>query len=439
MTRWKKMNALVVSWMVALLLAACGGTARNFSSSASSGPSNPAIGVATSDSFYVRVYDQGLYPYYTNQAGAWGTDCSIPNGSTEQDIICYIDVNEGDLYANPVTLQYNVPAGMCSYLEYKPYWYFNNEVGFGPTSYTEIINEDSNGNVTSVDCSVNGVPATPSQAGCTNPAITVDQYTGTLLCAYNQSQNLYGGPNCCFGEYDAVVSVVQSGVTTTNTLNQQQWNSSENGVTSCIGGPVITTSWPNFTPRGIPEGQITYTYTSGLNTTFAMVAPVTNPNGGSVVTVANYYGDVNHSHTGGNPTRTSTQPWAIDPVQDRSGNDLLNTDPSMPLQGQDSYEFRCEDRAFEVLNRIRVYIRSWNTYADFLAYGTSNGTVYNPNVSGAEGTNCVGVAGDCHDFYKWDNIPYAGSAPSPFPSPIPTPWPTASWGEYYPNELYITN
>jgi hypothetical protein len=436
MAHFGKNGIQIIGAALTFTLVSCGGNARNFTSASSNGPSNPAVGTATSDAFYVRVYDQGLFPYYTNQAGAWGTDCSIANGLTSQDIICYIDMNEGDLYASPLSLQYNVPPSMCAYLDFKPYWYFNSEVGFGPSSYTEIINEDANGNVTSVECSVNGVPASPSVAGCSNPAITVDQYTGTLLCAYNQSQSLYGGPNCCFGEYNAVVTVNSNGTGSTSYLNQQQWNDSETAVETCIGGPIRTTNWQYYTARGIPESLVTYTENLGVNSTFNMVPPISNPNGSTNVPIANFYGDVDHTHSGGTPHRTSTLPYAVDPIEDLSGNDLVHTDPSLPLIGQDSYEFRCEDRAFEVINRIRVYIRSWNTYADFLAYGSSNGVTYNPNVIGPEGTNCVGVAGDCHDRLKWDDIPFAGSAPSPFPSPVPTPWPAASTGYYFPNELY---
>jgi hypothetical protein len=183
-------------------------------------------------------------------------------------------------------------------------------------------------------------------------------------------------------------------------------------------------SWPAFTKRGLPESLLTFVAGTGLNSLFAFRPPIVVPNGGSVVSVANYYGDVSHTHTGYVVARSSNYPYAVDPVDDRNGTNLETFDSTMPLVGNDAYEFRCLDEGKEVINRIRLYIRSWNTYTDFIAYGTSNGTTYNPDVTGDEGTACRGLVGPCNDLTKWDSTSLTG------------PYTSANRVNYFPNETY---
>ena len=49
----------------------------------------------------------------------------------------------------------------------------------------------------------------------------------------------------------------------------------------------------------------------------------------------------------------------------------------------------------------------WNTAADFVAYQTSEGVTYDPDVGGNEGTNCDFdpiFTGACNDFEDMDDL-----------------------------------
>ena len=96
------------------------------------------------DFFYINLKSA----YYTGAPGQFnpldfilyamddgpGTDCkiSVNEESGTEDLFCILDVMEGDLWYQEMTLQYNMPAGMCSYLGFLPHWHFNYEVGYGP-------------------------------------------------------------------------------------------------------------------------------------------------------------------------------------------------------------------------------------------------------------------------------------------------------------------
>src|SRR5262249_8533077 len=69
-------------------LLACGANrGHNFSSSSYETVNNPTVGVTQNNAFYVRLYDQGFYPFYMNQSTAFGTECSIASGLSSQDIV----------------------------------------------------------------------------------------------------------------------------------------------------------------------------------------------------------------------------------------------------------------------------------------------------------------------------------------------------------------
>jgi hypothetical protein len=76
----------------------------------------------------------------------------------------------------------------------------------------------------------------------------------------------------------------------------------------------------------------------------------------------------------------------------------------------------------EMKNRIRVYIRDWNTLEEFNRYGTSQGAEGNPDQKGVESVQCDYELSDnvvfdkCNDAQDWDDL-LDERAPSHFPPP----------------------
>ena len=413
---------------ISLLLMSCGGAVGPDLSGLTPGSStsNPVVGVTTNASFYVHVFDQGYFPFYLNKAGAaWGTDCAIDNSLSNQSISCYLDINEMDVYhgvyslEDRITLQYNVPTGMCSYFSFMPAWYYNREIGIGPTAVEVDTAKDTDGNITSRDCVIDGTP----YAGCTGmPEVHLDE-NGKPVCDYE----------CCTGYYDlTLVETVAGGSPVPSVQRGLPWPQTEssNAFKTCLGGQVRT-NWKEtlFTRGGFPVAEVTYVQSTGKNDIYRLYPPIQDPNGNHSVGIANYYFDVSHTHTGYVLPRSSDLPYAVDPIDDITGDDLSGYIAS------EAYDFRCLDKNREVVNRIRLYIRAWNTYSAFLAYGSSSGVTYDPNVVGTEGGSCDGVLGYCDDFVKWDSQVGVGH----FSSDLIGPYSTGNRYRYFPRERYSTD
>lgn len=407
-----------------VLLVNCGGARGPDLSglgSSSGSVSNPPVGVTTEDAFYVRIFDQGYFPYYLNKAAAaWGTDCSVGSTLSSQSISCYLDVNEMDLYHqgfpndDHIKIQYNVPAAMCDYFSFMPAWYYNKELGKGPAAIRVDMTKDTDGNLLSMDCTVDSV----LYSGCTGiPEISIGA-NGIPECNYG----------CCVGSYSLTIfTTVTGGSATVQGPTDYNWPAwaTDTGFKQCLGGQART-NWEHYTRGGFPVAAVSYVNDLGLNRIYQLVPPINDPNGGFNVEVANYYFDVSHTHTGYVLARSTDLPYAIDPVDDVTGDDLS------AYTASEAYDFRCLDKNHEVKNRIRLYIRAWNTYADFLTYGTSGGVTYAPNVVGVEGTHCAGVLGYCDDYVKWDSVVGVGHFSRDLVGPYAAPLRT----NYFPNERY---
>ncbi len=411
-----------------LIFIGCSGNQNASSTNTSTLPSignvaspAPSAGPVTNDAFSVNaVMPNTEIAYFMNKSSAFGTNCSIDATVTGQNIVCYLDMNETDVYTQPFSLVYNVPQTMCKYFEFTPYWYYNHETGFGPTRYTISIDysDTSRQILSSVNCNVDGV----SYPGCANiPELqVVDAIAGSVKCIYDQSP---ASANCCFGNYTATLTSTINGAQPLTSTTSSNWNTA-GGMNNCTGGQGHN-NWALKTKVGYPATQITYIAGVGLNNVYTMVPPINGGNSGVNVEVANFYGDVSQSHSGYVSSRTTNRPYAVDPVDDRNG--------SLMLPGNDSYFFDCQDHNHETVNSVRVYVRAWNTYSDFLVYGTSGGVTYQPNVSGIEGSNCSGVGTYCDDFMKWDS--HVGS-PSRISRDYVGPYTSANRQSYFPEESY---
>ncbi len=354
--------------------------------------------VVTQDYFSAKLTDDTEFTYYFNVKDDFGEDCKIDFSDQNNDLTCIIDVNEGDLYFYSMKLQVNVPAGMCHFLDVDNYFHYNFDTGVGPSWFgiKKIYNADDE--LTGIECTQDQTLATWGECDSTNTTIEAwASMDGSVACRYNHATWVDSDyPNCCMGT-GTIYTLNQGGSNNGDaTTTQQVWGDSWEG---CFGGPAAHPSWPK-TDWGWPV-RIRYgSWDEGKNMNVEITRNIATPNSHMSVHSANYYDDA---------PSTTNLPHAISPGTDRGGTVLSNT--------QDAYEFRCLDKAAEVINRIRVYIRDWNTYSEWLTYGSSLGVNGDPDVKsrgisdadrGSESAgDChenYGIVGPCNDSFDWDDV-----------------------------------
>lgn len=355
--------------------------------------------------FYVGIDTKAGAIAHVHSTTGFSTPCGISKDSlANEDITCIIEMPEGDIYAKNLEIKYNIPNGdMCRYIQAEPYWFYNNEVGEGPSTIAMSVDQTVNasGDVTAATyiCSFDG--GAPGACDANDDILaTLTPTEQTLLCRYDQTG--VNGPNCCMGEKRITKTVTENGALPITTYEKGTWGGS---YTDCIGGPGRT-NWSKYYPDGTPARLVTFVDSSGVKGTQVVTAPaqLAKPLSGATASihVASYYGDAaDHTHTGFvRTTVSSTAPFFIDPIDDRSGTLIAPAHPS--------FEFQCLDAAFEVKHRIRAYVREWDTMPDFLTYVSSSGTVVVPDRgnTGEPGTNCVGLGlgGYCNDTWDIDDF-----------------------------------
>ncbi len=394
MYKYKKLalKIIVVGLASSHFLGCTGGNASSSfgSSNASTGSSvvpGSSNGVTDPNQLYVGVNSDINKIVHVHQLGQFSKPCSIPFGSTKQDLTCIIDVPEGEIVHIGMSMKYNVPPDMCNYFERKPYWYYKNEVGVGPVSLT-VTRTLTNGLFTSATCSVDGSPA----AACNAPGLeaTIDPKTLIPTCIYDRSKT--GGVNGCLGSY--VMAINETNTVTappsTTVSNFQQAAAWGGSISTVIGGPG-SQGWPAG-PGGYPITQFVAALGGIPNQTYTMPPTLI----GETLSIANYYKPLIHDHRGFVSATRSTLPYFIAPIDDLNGSALFTA--------QDSYEFSCVDAAQETIHRIRVYVREWNTRQDFNDYVASNGATEVPDRGGVEGVSCNGLVGPCNDFIDSDDF-----------------------------------
>lgn len=386
---WSRHKRFAVLFIFIAIFSGCGDELPSSDTdSSSSTVDNPEVGVVQETAFYVRLYDDGKLPYYMSKLGDFSTNCSIAAGQTGQALDCVLDVNELDLYYNGISLQYNVPSTMCNYVQFSTYWYYNFEVGTGPSTIVINQTKDVDGNLLSNSCVIDGT----TEADCEGTEAIYSAATDTLSCVYDHTPS--DGPNCCLGNYTKTHNITVSGGSATTSITTGTWGGSK--VSACIGGPGKT-DWQSYNKSGYPTGVIYYTPSIGLNEKYQITAPIKSTNSGSNFPIANFYTSSKHTHTGYNSSRSSSIPFFINPLDDRSQDVLYSGNPA--------YTWRCLDKNDEVINQIRVYVREWNTYSEFVKYGTTSGASGDPDIGGYEGSTCDYMSSgfECNDLKDLDD------------------------------------
>lgn len=233
-----------------------------------------------------------------------------------EDITCIVETDELDLYYYGTGIAFNVPPDMCEYVTHTPYLFYGLSVGNG----SSIITVDTVGTQTGSDL---------NNDGDLGDANELDDPT---KCQYDHSPD---GPNCCEGTYRRINRTWNGAaydIDSTTTGNSWGGDAS-----LCIDGPAkYISEWPKD-KKGIPYSKTLWTYGVGSLLEYQIFAPSRTESGGprnSNVFGASWYDIADHG--GGAPTAY--------------------------LSGD---EIACKDRDGELIARINLFVREWNTKAAF--------------------------------------------------------------------------
>ncbi len=402
MTQLSKLTSriILVTLSSAYLMSCSGGNASSSFGNSGAGsladkvPEGMSNGVVDPSMFYVGVDSTVNDIAHVHQEGLFGNACSIKSDSTLNQVNCMIEVPEAELYMHGLVMKYNVPSGMCRYLERSTYWYYNNEVGYGPSSIA-ITRTYTDNVLTASQCSFNG----GAFGSCVGTEAVVDPTNESpqITCVYDHSKE-ENGKNGCLGTYalSITTTTVVSAPFSTNTTvtgSRVSWGGS---VRNLIGGAARYDGWP-LDNLGYPMIRKTPAHLGLLNNLYTLPAPINTIGVSSTMELANYYTPSLNNHDGFLTGRISPLPYAIDPIDDFSGDSIF--------PGNSKYTFECLDQADEVLNIINVTVREWDTYQDYYDYVTTKGVTEVPDRRvGSEGGNCTGISGPCNDYIDLDDM-----------------------------------
>jgi len=318
---------------------------------------------------YIGLYD-------IHKTTSWTLPCTATAG---QDIACYVDGMELDFYVRGLELRYNVPKEMCKYYVFSPYFYYNMEPGIGAEGFAYDVN--AAGAV--VSQSITGAHAANSYWDGTTPKCDYD-YSGA------------NGPNCCLGSYTLTtrtwdpslnvdpVSGVAAGGWGAPAVRTVEWGGAYG---NCLKGPAMDTQ--QKTRDGWPKSTISNinVETEGANVSYKIAPPIEMEKGRNVY-IANFSAAV-----------------LAAPDTAASWGNVFYSSAGIYRTARPYYELTCYDRAEEIKSRIRLYVREWNSVAEFDLRTTTG----SPDAGGNEATypnQPVNDYTDWADLSDGDTFPF---------------------------------
>ena len=360
-----------------------------------------------------------------------GTNCKIPvEEESTEDLYCIMDIMEGDLWYHSLVLEYNVPEGMCDFLDFQVPWHFNQKVGNGPPIveqcddyFTGCSDGDSSTAETetryclrsSLNTSGCNRVAAGTGTGQRRPCSEDDTEEVTIGCigdggSREEVQDFCSSldlsevdlSNCCFGEYALV-----SGDSTT----YSNWGGD---LRECIGG-LGRISWSHYNQEGRPIILTENAERDGLIREYEIPSLISVYDGHRNTRVAsekdpsfitaNYWTDVEDKNFSENMPRFYRTPTSA-----QLPNAHLRP---YDVTGYPYLTWSCLNKAREIKHRIHLVIREWNTQEEFNTFVESKGGRGDPDLEGAEGSICeyyeAGEANiltdtECNDVWDVDNL-----------------------------------
>ena len=242
------------------------------------------------------------------------------------DIGCNLEAEELELFENKLKMTASVGSGVCEYIDFKPYSFWQYPPDKTPTTPAKMTV-----NYTSA-CSYN-----PVRAGYVDKVPTAEDCDGNYLSK--------GGPNCDDGQIVVVTHSASDPLTgvcdTTSTSFVQCGGNKFN----CLSGP-IRSVLPDSEIQAGYSSRVIYAY-SGISKVWELQSPFENADS---TNLRNANGLVNNSCT---DSLADTKLWK---------DAHTYTKPTSTPFGSASpfYEFSCLDAAKDVKARIIVKVREWN-------------------------------------------------------------------------------
>ena len=354
--------------------------------------------------------------------GDFAAACEVAKDAASPTAInCLLNMMEYDLFFYGFDIQLSVPAGICSFLEEVPYRYFKYEPGFGPSTMSVTVVDGA-----MTVCSVDGVAGTIDAASniCTSGEVKLTA-TGEKQCQYDYSTQAADGvaaPSCCFGTGTLnVTTTVNSddGPVTTSKSEKVSWGGD---LAKCTESPHdYLDGWPQTSSK-MAAIRVSELGASALSITTKFPG-VLKLNTDSKRT--GYYGVYLHANMydwpayQANPSTWSTTaqiPRAFEPVKDRGAVTPINrtaNGSTFPTFGYGQYQYRCIGPAGELKHSINLWVQSWNTKEQYVAYagtgsvtGTGDYAAADPYVQGTAGVDCAAVSSSstCNNFWSFDDL-----------------------------------
>lgn len=246
--------------------------------------------------------------------GGFSSRCGIPSGASGRaaDFFCLLEIEELDLYFNDLDLKVHVPSNMCSYLKESYYSFYAREPGIGPMRVEHKVLAD--GRIEDVLHTREGVPQ----------------------CRYDYSEE--GGPNCCTGSYVHTVRTQNEDGSFTSSEVEKIWDGS---AAQCLSGPAMALATRDG--QGFPMPLITYVEGTGI----AKSIKIPSAKG---------------SFFGSSPLRSNLFAANFyNPGDHKGGKPLSLRKPENGVAPRDTYTWECLNRNEDVIARIRLMIREWNS------------------------------------------------------------------------------
>jgi len=336
----------------------------------------PEIGKIDEKNFFVLpIFEFPETPHYMHEQTDFDTKCQVSKSEsdlTKKDLYCILDVQELDLYHSKLKLNFNAPQNVCSWIRIRPYWFYDFEPSPGKIKRYMTVTKTAAGSTASDVTDETGTAVTDA---------TVNFEKTGVNCKYDYSKDNQH-PNCCEGTLylttiDEVTSPAPPPVTTEIDLGGK--------VKNCAAGPGVDYK---VNTAGFPIVKDFYAE-NGINSTVDLQTPDdSGKNRSGILYLANFFrpDDYENADPIFSTSTTLTYPRGI------TGPDALL--PNFP-QGFPYYEFNCRDRADDVIARIRLLIRAWDTLADF-----ENKNPYVPATSGTEPQ----FGETWHDRTNWTDV-----------------------------------
>lgn len=394
---YQKAGFILSLAIVGNLTAGCRGDLSAGSGTSSSTTGATTVGgavnqVASTDAFKVLVDfpdASNTYNYFIHSQGAaFSTgSCSVAPGTTtpNNDIYCFVDVDELDLYLKGASLRFNAPDGMCRYTKVRLYHYWGAQPGTVPggTTCTVVTNKDT-GAVTQ---------------SCTLGS-NLNWNGASYVCQFDYSGG--GGPNCCEGSYTLITGSTATpagGGAPVTTYDSPTTVAMTGSIASCLSGPGKTVS--GYQDKfGYPRA-VYYDSTAGRNTRLDFISPA-DAQKVSIISVANFWDPLDFN-------RSTTEVSSATPFPPLASNDIpKGLQAALGYLPTPYYEFGCVDGADDYVARIRVIIRGWDSVAGFNA----NANPYTDPTTHEPGFNS--------DYYVHDRSVWGDYAVTPTHSNQPT-------------------